>query len=94
MHESAKRLKSSEIVKMDVSSLEMLVELCNMFAGNSDLLGLRDLALILIGYDGLLRFDVLVELRCSDVKFKENYISIQICKNTTDIYREGKGFYF
>ena len=67
----------------------MLIELRNMFAGNSDLLVLRDLALILIGYAGFLRFDELVELRCSDVKFKENYISVQILKSKTDIYRKG-----
>ena len=89
MNESAKRLRSSRVVNKDVVSSEMLIELCNIFAGNSNLLVLRDLALILIGYAGFLRFDELVELRCSDVKFKENYISIQIRKSKTDIYREG-----
>lgn len=89
MHESAKRLRSNRIVKKDVVSSEMLIDLCNMFAGNTDLLILRDLAMILIAYAGFLRFDELTELRCSDISFKENYLSIQIRKSKTDIYREG-----
>lgn len=40
MHKSAKR--SGRIVKMDVVSSEVLTELCNVFAENTDLLVLRD----------------------------------------------------
>ena len=38
-----------------------------MFSEKSDLLILRDLSMILIGFAGFLRFDDLVELRCSDI---------------------------
>ena len=55
---------------------DMLIELCDMFSDNSDLLLLRDLSMILIGFAGFLRFDKLVELRCSDIIFHENYLSI------------------
>ena len=68
---------------------DMLTELCDMFSDNSDLLLLRDLSMILIGFAGFLRFDKLVELRCSDIIFHENYLSIQIRKSKTDVYRSG-----
>ena len=47
LNESAKRLRSVKIVKKDAISSEMLIELCDMFRENSDLLILRDLSMIL-----------------------------------------------
>ena len=89
LNESAKRLRSVKIVKKDAISSEMLIELCDMFSENSDLLILRDLSMILIGFAGFLRFDELVELRCSDINFQEEYLSVQIRKSKTDVYRSG-----
>ena len=80
LHESAKRLRSTKTVKKDAVTSDMLIELCDMFSHNSDLLVLRDLSMILTGFAGFLRFDELVELRCSDIIFHEEYLSIQICK--------------
>ena len=45
--------------------------------------------MIIIGFAGFLRFDELVKLRCSDINFKEEYLSIQIRKSKTDVYRSG-----
>ena len=59
----------------------MLIELCDMFSKNSDQLILRNLSMILICFTGFLRFDELIELRCSDINFKEEYLSIQIRKS-------------
>lgn len=87
--ESAKRLRSTKIVKKDAITSEMLVELCDKFSCITDLMVLRDLAMILIGFAGFLRFDELVELRCKDIQFHEQYLSIQIAKSKTDIYRAG-----
>ena len=89
LNESAKRLRSTKVVKKDAISTEMLIELCDLFKSNSDLLTLRDLSMILIGFAGFLRFDELVELRCCDIEFKGNFLSIQIRKSKTDVYRSG-----
>ena len=59
------------------------------FSHNSDLLVLRDLSMILIGFSGFFRFDELVELRCSDINFSWRVLSIQIRKSKTDVYRSG-----
>ena len=87
--ESAKRLRSSKTVKKDAVTSEMLIELCDRFSGATDLLLLRDLSMILVGFAGFLRFDELVELTCKDVKFHDGYLSVQIRKSKTDIYRSG-----
>ena len=89
LNESAKRLRSTKVITRDAINKEMLIELCDSFKANSDLLILRDLSMILIGFAGFLRFDELVELRCCDVEFKENFLSIQIRKSKTDAYRSG-----
>ena len=89
LNESAKRLRSSKVIKKDAINTEMLIEICDLFKANSDLLTLRDLSMILIGFAGFLRFDELVELRCCDVGFKENFLSVQIRKSKTDVYRSG-----
>ena len=89
LNESAKRLRSSKVIKKDAINTEMLKELCDLFKANSDLMTLRDLSMILIGFAGFLRFDELVELRCCDVGFKENFLSVEIRKSKTDVYRSG-----
>ena len=87
LHESAKRLRSTKTVKKDALTSDMLVELCDMFSGNSDLLVLRDLSMILIGFAGILRFD---ELSYDIlILFFINYLSIQIRKSKTDVCRSG-----
>ena len=87
--ESAKRLRSSKTVKKDAVTSEMLIELYDRFSWATDLLLLRDLSMIQVGFAGFLRFDELVELRCKDVKFHDGYLSVQIRKSKTDIYRSG-----
>ena len=88
-NESSKRLRSTKDIKKDTINTELLIDHCDLFKANSDLLTLRDLSMILIGFAGFLRFEELVELRCCDVKFKGNFLSIQIRKSKTDAYRSG-----
>ena len=89
LQEAARRLRSiKSIIKYAVTS-QMLIELCDIFLENADLLVLRDLSMILIGFAGFLRFDELVELKCNDISFQDNYLIIQIRKSKTDVYRSG-----
>jgi site-specific recombinase XerC len=58
----------------------MLLELCNMHLGNNDLLVVRDLTMILLSFAGLLRFDEVSSLLCSDVKIEA--LLADSCKDT------------
>lgn len=88
--ESAKRLNSKPIVKKDVVLTDHLIKLCNMFKDSHDVIVLRDLAMILLGYAGFLRFNELSELKCLDVKFQCDHMVLRIRSSKTDVYRSGK----
>lgn len=90
MLECAKRLNSKPIKKKDVVNSEHLIKLCDMFIESTDVIVLRDLAMILLSYAGFLRFDELSALTCNDVKFESEHLVISIKKSKTDIYRGGK----
>lgn len=45
--------------------------------------------MIVIGFAGILRFDELLELKCNDISFQENYLIIQIRKSKSGVYRSG-----
>lgn len=87
--ESAKRNCISKPVKKDPISVEILQQLCNSYLSSNDLLVIRDLAMILLGFAGFLRFDELSSLRCNDICFKHEGLCIRILKSKTDQYREG-----
>ena len=88
--ETAKRIRSTPTSKKDVVDTEMLKTLCALYENSTDVLELRDLSMILIGYVGFLRFNELSNLLCKDVEFKIDHIVLKIQKSKTDIYRSGK----
>ena len=90
--ESAKRPRYMNVTKKDVVTSDMLVELCSSAAeNNSDILHVRDLAMVLIAYSGFLRYDELRNyLKCCNDKFFEERISLKIESSKTDKYRSGK----
>lgn len=90
MLECSKRLNSKPVQKKDVINSEHLVRLCDIYPGTTDVITLRDLAMILIGYSGFLRYNEISELKCNDVEFKPDYIVLHIRKSKTDIYRSGR----
>ena len=87
--EAAKRLCSKPVNKKEPVTSESLIELCKKYVDCTDLLVLRDLAMILLSFSGFLRFDELINLRCNDVKFFSDYFSLYIRKRKTDQYRLG-----
>lgn len=87
------RLNSKPIQKEDVITSEHLIQLCNMLSGSSEVIVLRDLAMILLSYTGFLRFDEVSDLRFSGVEIKDSHAVILIRKSKTDIYRGGKHVY-
>ena len=88
--DSARRLRSGPVHKKDVIDSEMLQTLCGSFSDSDDVITLRDLAIILIGYAGFMRFNELSSLCCSDITFHDDHFIIDIRSSKTDIYREGK----
>ena len=45
--------------------------------------------MILISFAGFLRFDEMSNLKCCDIKFFQDYMSVDIKKSKTDQYRQG-----
>ena len=88
--EAAKRLRSVPVKKKDIVDTEMIQSLCELYKESNDLGNVRDLAMILLGYAGFLRFSEISDLRCSDLVFKEDHLVLKIRKSKTDIYRQGK----
>lgn len=87
--ESAKRLRSRPVVKKDVVTSAMLIELCSLYENSSNSADIRDLCMILIGFSGFLRYDELSKLKCSNVKLYDSHFSIKIDSSKTDKYRKG-----
>ncbi|XP_052080798.1 uncharacterized protein LOC127718788 [Mytilus californianus] len=87
--ESAKRLNGRPVVKKDPINNTILIDLCSLYERSEDLLIVRDLTMILIGYSGFLRYDELSSLRCKDITVFDDYLEIQILRSKTDQYRQG-----
>ena len=87
--ESAKRTAKPIVNKKDPVSTDILIKLCDMFQFSTDLLVVRDLLMILIGFSGFLRFNELSQLRCNDVIVKDDHLVIKIRGSKTDQYRSG-----
>jgi site-specific recombinase XerD len=88
--ETSKRECYEPVKKKYTIDSEMLQTLYDMFSDSSDVVSLRDLSIILLGFAGCLRFNELNSLICSDITFNDNHLVINICKSKTDVYRQGK----
>lgn len=89
IQEAAKRTAYKKVCKKEPITVNMLIELCEMFIDSNDLLVIRDLTMILISFAGFLRFDELSSLRFNDVDIKDDYLLLHINKSKTDQYRQG-----
>lgn len=87
--ESVKRLNGRPVVKKDPINNNILIDLCSLYESSEDLLIVRDLTMILIGYSGFLRYDELSSLKCKDITVFDDYLEIHISRSKTDQYRQG-----
>ncbi|XP_063420589.1 uncharacterized protein LOC134705803 [Mytilus trossulus] len=87
--ESVKRLNGRPVVKKDPINNNILIALCSLYERSEDLLIVRDLTMILIGYSGFLRYDELTSLKCKDITVFDDYLEIHISRSKTDQYRQG-----
>jgi integrase len=88
IQEAAKRTAYKKVVKKEPISVNMLIELCDKFINGIDLLVIRDLTMILIGFAGFLRLDELSSLKFNDVQVKEQFLVLHINKSKTEQARE------
>ena len=87
--EASKRTISKPIVKKDIVTSEQIINLCDKYGQSEDILILRDLAIIVLGFSGFLRFDEIRSLRGSDVKIHDGFLTLFLYKSKTDQYRRG-----
>ena len=89
LQDTAKRLNSKPVVKKDPVDSEVLIRLCNLHTESRDLLIVRDLTMILLGFSGFLRFDEISNLKCKDISVFDDYLKIFLAHSKTDQYRRG-----
>ena len=78
--DAGKRLRSIPVKKKGVINREMLKQLCEIYKCSCDRVDIRDLAMIMIGYAGFLRFNEMSELRCKYVVFHGDHLVLKIRK--------------
>lgn len=89
LQNAAKRVATPRVHRKDPVSSEMLIRLCDMYSSSTDILVIRDIAMILLSFAAFLRYDELSSLKCCDIKIADDYLSIFINKSKTDQYRQG-----
>lgn len=87
--ESAKRSQSKHIVKKQPFTSESLISLCMKYSDSSDVIVVRDLCMIVLGFSAFLRYDEISNIHCNDVKIYDDYFSLYIRRSKTDQYRFG-----
>ena len=87
--EASKRQINKRVNKKEPVTVEHLKTLCNLYSDTTELDVVRDLAMILLSFSGFLRFDELISLKCNDIVFHSDHMSISIRKSKTDQYRLG-----
>ena len=89
--ESSARIYGQPVIKKEPITPVMLSDLVsqNFRIHHPSLYHARTVALCLIAYAGLLRYDELSSLLCSDVTFRPGYIVIFIESSKTNQYRNG-----
>ena len=91
--DTAKRIRSQPVKRKDVVTTEMLIMLCDQYIGSTPLGDIKDLAMIILGYSGLLRFDEISNLHSNDIHFEEDHLILTIRKSKTDQFRAGNKVY-
>jgi hypothetical protein len=79
--ESAKQTHVKVVNRKEPLNAEVLINICNEFKNSKDILIVRDLCIIHLGFSGFLRFDEFSPLKCNDVKCFEDNMSPKILIN-------------
>ena len=82
--ELAKRNRSKPIVKKQPVTPELLVCLCEKYSESTDVLVVRDLCMIVLGFSAFLRYDEISNVCCNDIGKEDTYFCLNIRKSKTD----------
>ncbi|KAK3108077.1 hypothetical protein FSP39_000719 [Pinctada imbricata] len=88
--QGAKRLLGRQSIPKEPISPNILQSMVKHFGQNSNLYDKRTVAMCVTAYSGFLRFSELVNLKCSDIEFHDQYMTLFIEKSKTDQLREGR----
>lgn len=89
LQEAARRKAGRAVQKKEPITKDVLIELCDKFIDENDLLIVRNLTMILFCFAGFLRFDEAISLTFNDVIVHDEYLVLCIKKSKTDQYRQG-----
>ena len=87
--EAAKRQNHKKVSKKDILTNDQIVLLCDKYKDAQNILILRDLAFIILCFSGFLRFEEARSLKCNEITFHEDYMSVHVSKSKTDQFRKG-----
>ena len=80
LFESAKRNRYKQVVKKQPVTPELLVTLCDKYSESTDILVVRDLCMILLGFSAFLRYDEISNVRCNDIRLEDSHFCLNIKK--------------
>lgn len=87
--EACKRRNSKPVHKKDTVNADNIKEVFIKYLHSDDLIVVRDLAIIILSFCGFLRYDEVSNLKCTDIKFHPDYLSVSLDKCKNDQYRSG-----
>ena len=87
--ESTKRSFGKPVQRKEPVTPEMLLSLCSKYKDTSDITAIRDIAMITLAFSAFLRYDELSKLKCNQVHFYDEHVTLNIEFSKTDQYRKG-----
>ena len=90
--EGAKRILCKSIVKKEPITPEILENIVRVYGSSDrieDLSSVRICSMLLLGFAGFLRFNEIANLKVKNISFHDLYMSLNIEKSKTDVYRRG-----
>ena len=69
---------------------EHIIALCNKYERSQNILEIRDLTIIVLGFSGFLRLDEICSMWAKDIVFHNDYFTLQLPKSKTDQYQQGE----
>ncbi|XP_048237153.1 uncharacterized protein LOC125379160 [Haliotis rufescens] len=90
IREAALRTCSTPVKKKEPVTCDTLKKLVSISGKTPSLLDLRFLTMSLLSFAGFFRFSEVVNIRRSNIKFKDGFMSIFVENSKTDVYRDGR----
>ena len=90
LKESAKRKLMKAPQKKVPATPSLMAAIVNKYGKSESLSDLRLATMSILSYSGFLRFNDLINLKVSDLRFDVGHVSVYIAKSKTDVYNQGQ----